>query len=185
MNQKIISIIVLNWNGKVYLKECLESLAAQTYKNFEVIFVDNGSIDGSIEYVKNNFPEVKILTLIKNTGFCKGNNEGIKISNGEYVALLNNDTKTDPYWLEELHKAILKYPSVGFYASKIIFYSDREKIDAVGDGYSFCGAGFKRGHFEHKDKYNKEEKVFGSCAGAAIYKKSMLNDIGLLDEDFF
>ncbi len=181
----MISVIVLNWNGKAHLKECLDSLRNQTFKDSEIILVDNGSTDDSIEYVKNNSPEVKILALGKNTGFCKGNNEGIKISQGEYVVLLNNDTKTDPFWLEELHKAISKNPSVGFCASKIIFYDNQEKIDAAGDGYSLCGAPFKRGHSERRDKYNKEEEVFGACAAAAIYRKSMLNDIGLLDEDFF
>jgi hypothetical protein len=181
----MISVIVLNWNGKAYLKECLDSLRNQTFKNFEVILVDNGSTDGSIEYIKNNFPEVRILALEKNVGFSKGNNEGIKISQGEYVVLLNNDTRADRFWLEELYKAISKNPRIGFCASKIIFYSDQEKIDAAGDGYSLCGAPFKRGNFEHRDKYTKEEEVFGACAAAAIYRKSMLNDIGLLDEDFF
>jgi len=181
----MISVIVLNRNGKEYLKECLESLKIQTYKDFEVIFVDNGSTDDSIEYVKNNFPEVKILALGKNVGFAKGNNEGIKISQGEYIVLLNNDTKVDRFWLEELYKAISKNPSIGFCASKIIFYNDQEKIDSAGDGYSLCGAPFKRGHFEHKNKHNNKEEVFGACAAAAIYRRTMLNDIGFLDEDFF
>jgi len=182
---KKISVIVLNFNGKDLLKECLTSLREQTYKDFEVILVDNSSTDSSIEYVKNNFPEVKILALEKNVGFCKGNNEGIKISQGEYIVLLNNDTKVDHFWLEELYRAILGNPQVGFCASKIIFCSDQENIDTAGDGYSLCGAPFKRGHLENRDKYNKEEEVFGACAAATIYRKSMLNDIGLLDEDFF
>ena len=182
---KKISVIVLNFNGKVFLEDCLNSLREQTYKDFEVILVDNGSTDGSVEYVKNRFPEVKILALEKNVGFAKGNNEGIKISQGEYVALLNNDTKTDRFWLEELHKALANNPQVGFCASKMIFYNDQEKIEAAGDGYFLCGAPFKRGSFESISKYNKEEEVFGACAGAAIYRKTMLNAVGLLDEDFF
>jgi len=181
---KKINVIVLNFNGKDFLKDCLTSLRKQTYKDFEVILVDNGSTDRSVEYVKNNFPEVRILALRKNTGFCKGNNEGIRISQSEYVVLLNNDTKADRFWLEELYNTISKNPSIGFCASKVICFN-QEKIDSAGDGYSLCGASFKRGHFEHRNNYNKEEEVFGASASSAIYRRSMLDDIGLLDEDFF
>lgn len=181
----MISVVVLNWNGKPLLKECLHSLREQTHKDYEIILVDNGSNDGSVEYVKNNFPEVKVLALDKNYGFCQGNNEGIKISRGEYVVLLNNDTMATPQWLAELYKAISSNPGVGFCASKMLLYSDHEKIDSAGDGYSLCGAPFKRGNLEKSEKYNQEELVFGACAGAALYRRSMLDDIGLLDEDFF
>jgi hypothetical protein len=181
----MISAIILNWNGKRHLKECLESLGNQTYRDFETIFVDNGSSDGSVRYVRENFPDVRILALSKNTGFSKGNNEGIKIAKGEYIALLNNDTRVDRYWLEELYGSICKHPEISFFASKIIYYDETEKIDSAGDGYAICGAPFKIGHYENRSKYSQEKIVFGACAGASLYKKEMLNDIGLLDDDFF
>lgn len=101
MNLKI-SIMVLNWNGKKYLKDCFTSLENQTYSNFEIVLIDNGSKDGSLEYVKSNFPEVKILALGKNLGFAEGNNKGIKSAKGKYVFILNNDTKVDKNCLEKL-----------------------------------------------------------------------------------
>jgi len=181
----MISAIILNWNGKRHLKECLESLRDQAYRDFETIFVDNGSSDGSVEHVRENFPYVKILALGKNTGFSKGNNEGIKIAKGEYIALLNNDTRVDRYWLEELYKSICKHPEISFFASRIVFYDQPDRIDSAGDGYAICGAPFKIGHCENRSKYSQENIVFGACAGASLYRKEMLDDIGLLDEDFF
>jgi len=181
----MISVIILNWNGRIHLKECLDSLRYQTYKDFEVIFVDNGSTDNSVEFVRENFPDVKILTLNKNVGFSKGNNEGIKIAKSEYIVLLNNDTKVDKYWLEELYKSVCKHTEISFFASKIIYYDETEKIDSAGDGYAICGAPFKIGHYENKSKHSREKIIFGACAGASLYRKEMLDDIGLLDEDFF
>ena len=181
----MISLIILNWNGEKHLKECLEALRNQTYKDVEVILVDNGSTDNSVEFVRENFPEIRILALNRNMGFCKGNNEGIKKARGEYIALLNNDTKADKYWLEELYKSICKHPEIRFYTSKIVFYDDPNKIDSAGDGFGICGVPFKIGHLENSNKYSQEKVVFGACGGASLYKKDMLNDIGLLDEDFF
>jgi len=182
---KKISVIVLNWNGKKFIEECLNALREQSFNDFETILVDNGSADGSVEFVKQNFSEVKILALPENVGFARGNNEGIKIAQGEYIALLNNDTKVSTDWLKELYDGITSDSKVGFCASKMIFYSDIEKIDTAGDSYSRCGAPLKRGCRQKADKYNIKEKVFGACAGAALYRKSMLDDIGLLDDDFF
>ncbi len=182
---KQVSVIVLNWNGKRLLEECFDALCKQSFNDFETILVDNGSKDGSVEFIKKKFPKIKILALPKNVGFARGNNEGIKIAKGEYIALLNNDTKVSPDWLKELYQGITSDARIGFCASKMIFYSNRGKIDTAGDSYSRCGAPFKRGCREGADKYNVMEKVFGACAGAAIYRKSMLDDIGLLDEDFF
>jgi len=181
----MISVIILNWNGKRHLKECLGSLGNQTYTDFETIFVDNGSSDGSVEYVRGNFPDVRILALSKNTGFSKGNNEGIKIAKGEYIILLNNDTKVDKYWLEELYKSVCRHSEISFFASKIVFYDWPNRIDSAGDGYAICGAPFKIGHCENISKYSQENIVFGACAGASLYRKEMLKDIGLLDDDFF
>ncbi|HDM76863.1 MAG TPA: glycosyltransferase family 2 protein, partial [Deltaproteobacteria bacterium] len=100
------SVIVLNKNGSLLLPECLHSLHRQTWTDVEIVVVDNGSIDGSVEFVQEHFPEVRVVRLEENLGFCKGNNIGIRQAKGEYIALLNNDTVVDPHWLEELVRAL-------------------------------------------------------------------------------
>ena len=114
-----VSAIVVNWNGKNYLGECLESLRKQTFLNFEIIVVDNGSTDGSVEYIRSHFPECLIIQNPSNNGFGKGNNQGIKKAKGEYIALLNNDAQAVCLWLEELVKAAEEDRRAGMLASKI------------------------------------------------------------------
>jgi len=181
-----VSVIVLNWNGKHFLQECLGSLRQQTFKEFDTILVDNGSTDGSVQYIERRFPEVKVIALPKNTGFASGNNVGIQASDTEYVALLNNDTKADPGWLEALTKALEEHPQVGFCASKILLHDPPDVIDSAGDLFYTCGVGEKRGRAERDDEQFAElVPVFGACAAAALYRRQMLEDIGLFDEDFF
>ena len=177
----------MNWNGKKFLPPCLNSLNKQTQKGFEILLVDNGSTDGSVEFVTENFPHVKVIRLKENLGFCRAGNIGILLAKGEYVALLNNDTEVDPHWLEELVKALDRHPEVGFCASKMVLYDTPHLIDSAGDAYSIAGSARKIGHldFALKEKYRRPRFVFGACAGAAIYRRSMLEDIGLFDEDFF
>ncbi len=181
-----ISVIAANFNGKHFLKGCLGSLESQTFADFEVILVDNGSSDGSVEYVNQAFPSVKIISLPENVGFCAGNNIGIKAAQGEYICLLNNDTQVDSIWLEELKRALDRNSDVGVCASKMLLQDRPDTIDAAGDVFYSCGIGGNRGHFEPDDgRFAETDFVFGACAGAAIYRRNMLEDIGLLDEDFF
>ena len=133
------------WDGKHHLEECLDSLSKQTFKAFETILVDNGSEDGSIEFVEKNFPAVKIIKLNKNEGFCRGNNIGLQHSSGDFIALLNNDTLVDMHWLEELFKAMTKHSHVGICASCIVNYYFRDILDTAGDGFDLCGVGYKVG----------------------------------------
>ncbi len=188
MNKKnlLVSVIIVNYNGSVYLDECISSLLAQTYPAIEIIFVDNGSSDGSCEYVKKNFPSVKIIANDENLGFAKGNNIGIKAAKGELIATLNNDTKVTSRWLEELVDAINFDANVGMCASKMLFMKNAEFINSTGICISRSGACWDRGMFERDNgQYESTSEVFGPCAGAAMYRKSMLEDIGLFDEDFY
>ncbi|HDQ15686.1 MAG TPA: glycosyltransferase family 2 protein [Bacteroidetes bacterium] len=179
-----ISIIVVNYNGVDLLKECLESLLNQNFKSFEIILVDNGSSDGSVAYLKKYFKTVRIIELNQNLGFAKANNIGIEASLGEKIALINNDAVADRYWLKHLSQAIDNDTQCGFCASKILNYWDHSLLDAAGDQLGLARA-YKRGHDENDGpKYSKYENVFGACACAALYRKSMLEDIGLFDEDF-
>ncbi len=179
----MISIVVLNFNGKQYLDDCLTSLAAQTFRNFEVIVVDNGSTDGSQEYVKAYFPWVKIIKNDKNLGFAGGTNAGIRQADGDYILTLNNDTQADRRFLECL-KEPMSDRSVGMCASKMLFPDGR--INSTGMCISRSGAAWDRGMLEPDvGRYDSEEEVFGPCAGAALYRKEMLDEIDLFDEDFF
>ena len=180
-----ISVIIVNWNGKRLLSGCLDGLRQQIYQPSSIILVDNGSDDGSVDFVKRNYPEVKIVALSKNLGFATANNYALKTVQTKYVALLNNDAAPHPLWLNNLVDALENYPEAGFAASKMLFYDDPETIDRAGDAYSRAGTGLLRGRGESVSNYNKPEWIFGACAGAALYRTLMLKDIGLFDEDFF
>jgi hypothetical protein len=181
-----ISVIIPNFNGLRFLKPCLDSLRKQSFGDFEVIVVDNGSTDGSIEYLAGNYPEVKVRSLTRNFGFSRAVNEGIKVSRGKYIALLNNDTETDPGWLQELYYALERNPELGFCASKMINYYDRDTLDGAGDCFPRSCRPFKRGMGEKIfELYNTTKLVFGASAGAAIYRNELFETVGLFDEDFF
>jgi len=181
-----VSVVVVNWNGKHLLDKCLGLLERQTLGDAEILLIDNGSTDGSVAYVREHFPEVEVVSLSENRGFAGGNNIGIRAAHGEYIALLNNDAQPESYWLEALVHALEAHPEVGFCASKMLRADNPRVIDTAGDVFYDYGVGGKRG-MDQLDgpEFSKTEYVFGACAGAAIYRRSMLEDIGLFDEDFF
>ncbi|MBW6518675.1 MAG: glycosyltransferase family 2 protein [ANME-2 cluster archaeon] len=181
----LVSVVIVNYNGMRFLENCLSSLLLQTYPLFEIILVDNGSNDGSVDFVLNAFPSVTIICNNENLGFAKGNNIGIKSANGMLIASLNNDTVVTPRWIEKLVLSIISHENIGMCASKMLFMSDPDMINSTGICISRSGTSWDRGIFElDKGQYESEEEVFGPCAGAAMYKKSMLDEIGLFDEDF-
>jgi hypothetical protein len=180
-----VSIIIVNWNGKRFLADCLDGLRQQTYGKFSVIMVDNGSVDGSLDYVQTHYPEVETIALSENLGFAVANNIAINSVQTEYVALLNNDAVPHPEWIENLKKTLDNNPAAGFAASKMLLYDKPDLIDRAGDIYTTAGTGLLNGRGEPSKKFNKSVWIFGACAGAAIYRKRMLDDIGLFDEDFF
>lgn len=178
------TVIVVNWNGRHHLDTCLGALRCQSFTDFEAILVDNGSTDGSTAHVRARHPWVKLVSLAENRGFCCGSNEGIRRARGSYVALLNNDTEVEPDWLRELVSAIER-TDVGFCASQVLLFDRRDTIDSAGDEFSINGVANKRGHLQEASRYAEPKEVFGASAAAALYRRSMLEDIGLLDEDFF
>jgi GT2 family glycosyltransferase len=180
-----VSIVIPNYNGEKYLKICIDSLYVQEFKDFEIIFVDNGSKDNSCEVISQNYPLIKIIRLSENFGFSKAVNEGIKASVGEYVVLLNNDTEATVTWLENLVNCIEENKLIFSCCSKMLQYRDRSKIDDVGDEYNLLGWAYKRGDNSPVDKYCRDEEVFSSCAGAAIYRRRLFEEIGYFDEKFF
>lgn len=181
-----VSVVIPNYNGKKYLETCMNSLMKQSLKPEEIIIVDNASKDGSIEYIEQNFKDkVTLICLNENYGFSKAVNEGIRNSKSDFVALLNNDTELDEKWLEELYKCIQKDENIFSCCSKMLRFTERNIIDDAGDEYTLFGWGNKIGDGKQSEIYDEDREVFSSCAGAAIYRKSILQKIGLFDENFF
>lgn len=182
----LVSIIIANWNGRRYLEKCLDSVYLQTYKNIEVIVVDNNSQDDSVDFIMRRFSDVRLVRNNKNHGFAKANNIGIRLSKGEYIATINNDTEAEPEWIRSLVEAIKKDPGIGMCASKVLLFNHRNLIDSAGmliypDGLAFC-----RGHLrEEISSHNTEEEVLLPTACAALYRKDAIIDAGFFDDDYF
>jgi GT2 family glycosyltransferase len=161
-------------------------LRAQTFRDFETVVVDNGSSDASTGLVARDFSEVRVISLGENLGFSAAVNAGIRASEAELVALLNNDTEVDSGWLEALVRTADDHPEAGFFASKLVDYRDRRLLDGAGDAVRRSGLPYRLGHGEiDRGQFESEAFVFSACAAAALYRREMLNDIGLFDEDFF
>jgi GT2 family glycosyltransferase len=182
----LVSVIVINWNGAHHLPPCLDSLQAQTYPRVEVLVVDNASTDGSQALVREQYPWVKLVALPENLGFTGGNNAGIAASGGEIVILLNNDTEVEPDWITEVAAAFARHPEAGLVASKMLLFDRRDTFHTAGDFYRLDGLPGNRGVWQ-KDtgQYDQEETVFGACGGALAVRRAVLDQIGLLDDDFF
>ncbi len=181
----LVSVIVVNFNKRDYLEKCFSSIAAQAYEPLEAILVDNGSTDDSAAFVKEAFPWVRVFALRENVGFARGNNVGITLAKGSLIATLNNDTEVMPGWVSEMVRAITSDARVGMCASKMLFMSSPGVINSTGIVVSRSGACWDRGMSEPDlGQYEEEGEVFGPCAGAAMYKREMLEEVGLFDEDF-
>lgn len=179
-----ISVVIVTFNGKKFLEDCLSSLTRQTFRDFEIILVDNGSSDGTAEYIRKQFPLVILIESGKNLGFSGGTNAGIRAARGEFIFTLNNDTIACSHTLKELIQPMLTDPKVGMCGTKMIFPDHR--INSTAICISKSGAAWDRGMGERDcGQYDVEEEVFGPCAGAALYRRTMLDEIGLFDEDFF
>ena len=185
-----VSIIIINYNGKGLIIDCLKALEKQSIKDFEVIVVDNASSDGSFDEIQNFVkvsslsPRIELIFSSKNLGFAGGNLEGLRNATGVYIAILNHDTEPDKEWLEELVKAMDSDSTAGICASNLIACGTNI-IDSAGDAYSTFLKGFKRGEGEVASLFNRAEYVFGACAGAALYRRKVIEEIGFFDEDFF
>ncbi len=187
----MISVVIPNYNGLEHLKTCYESLKKQTYTQYHLLLVDNGSKDDSVNYTREIFPDAAIIELGYNSGFAKAVNEGIKHSiqkfNSEYILLLNNDIELSPDFLEKGLKAFELDMDASIVAVKMLNYYNRDVIDDCGDFIKGNGGSpSARGHGE-KDtgQYNKEEYIFGACAGAAFYNTNIFKEVGFFDESFF
>ncbi len=183
----LLSVIIPNWNGKKFLSECIDSLKEQTFRDFEVILVDNGSTDGSAEFAEERYDKfIRVIRNQKNLGFTGGNNVGIGAARGKYIVLLNNDTWAEPTWLEELAKAASLDPPVGMWASKVRSYFQRNRIEAVGELTYWDGLNRAKGQYEiDNGQYEEMEEILFPPGCGGMFRKTVFDEIGLFDEDFF
>lgn len=181
-----LSIVIPNWNGARFLPVCLEALRQQTHPALEVLIVDNASSDGSQDLIQREYPWVKLIELPTNTGFTGACNTGMRAATGEIVALLNNDTEVDPGWATAVVDAFARHPEVGSVASKMLLFEKRDHIHTTGDFFTTDGRAGNRGVWQKDEgQFDREEYVFSACGGSSAYRRVMLDQIGLLDDDFF
>ena len=181
------SVIIPNLNGAGWLRDSIESVWAQTEQDFELIVIDNGSTDESLDIARSYCGRDR-YTLIENagnTGFSHAVNQGIAIAKGEYMALFNNDAFAEPDWLAELIKTADADPKIFAVSSLMLRYYEPELADDAGDYVTILGFACKRGDGLKASRYTKPCRVFSACGGAALYRKSILDEIGVFDELFF
>ena len=178
-----VSLVVVNYNGLEWIDGCLESIFAQTRPAQQVLVVDNASSDSSPQQVRRRWPQARLIELPENVGYAAACNRGIEATSGELVALLNNDIELAPNWLEALLEQ--DRPPWDFWASRILFASQEGLIDSAGDGMAVVGAAFKHGHGLPSGSHLQGREVFGPCGAAALYRRSLLEETGGFDEDFF
>lgn len=178
------TVVIPNYNGRNYLQDCLTSLLEGSEVP-AIIVVDNGSADESAAMVKERFPMVKLIALPENRGFSAAVNIGIREAGTEYVFLLNNDTVVLKDTIEELEAAMERHPKAFSVAAKMLQMKNPELIDSAGDFYCASGWAFARGKDRKNEAFSKETSVFSACAGAALYRKAVFNEIGDFDENHF
>jgi GT2 family glycosyltransferase len=182
----LFSVIIPNWNGAKHLPTCLNALRAQTYPHIEVIVADNASGDESVQILSRDYPDVQIVTLPENRGFTGACNAGMQAANGVYVSLLNNDTEVDPGWVAGVVRAFEGHPDAGLVASKMLLFDRRDHLHTAGDFYRVDGQAGNRGAWQRDEgQFDQESYVFSACGGSSAYRRVMLDQVGLLDDDFF
>lgn len=180
-----VSIIVVTWNGRRFLDSCLRAAEAQVGVRAEIVLVDNGSTDGTSDFVRTTFPGVRVVPLADNRGFAGGNNAGAREAHGVYLAFLNNDTVAEPGWLKALLSGLDPAAGVALVTSKIVYMHDPAVIDSAGDGLFLAGGAFKRHHGGRAEQAEAPAEVFGVCGAACLMPKAVFDELGGFDADFF
>lgn len=182
-----VTIVIPNYNGKRFLGDCLQSLMEQEgdTPEYGIVVVDNGSVDGSLEFMEREFPRVKVIALPENTGFCHAVNVGIQALEAPYVILLNNDTRVKKGFVHALYRAMEDRPDAFSVSAKMLMWDRPELLDDAGDRYCVLGWAFARGKGKPAAAYDRAVEVFSACGGAAIYRRKVLEEIGLFDEGHF
>lgn len=181
--KKKVTIIIPNYNGLVFMEPCFAALGRQVYTEYEILVVDNGSTDGSVEWLKTH--GIPSIFLETNTGFSGAVNVGIRAAKTPYVLLLNNDTEAEPEFVGEMVKAIERSPKIFAVSSKMVQLHHKNLMDDAGDMYSILGWAYQRGVGQSSAGFSEEREVFSACAGAAIYRREVFETIGYFDEMHF
>jgi GT2 family glycosyltransferase len=184
----LVSVIIVTWNSYKFLPTCLEHLLMQTFRDFEVILVDNGSEDCASDGLQEKYPslDLHIHRLSSNRGFAAANNIGASLARGQWLALLNADAFSNPDWLEQLLKASEEKPEFSFFASRQLQANQPELLDGAGDAYHVSGLAWRRYFGYPADQFGlMSREVFSACAAAALYSREAFLRVGGFDEDFF
>ena len=185
--QPFFSVLIVNYNAGDLLQAAINSLKKQTFKEFEVIIVDNDSLDGSAENLDTEgLPQIRVLRENQNHGFARGNNLAAKTAKGKWLTLLNPDATADENWLAEIHAATLRHESCRVFACSQINMDEPELLDGAGDAYFAFGIPW-RGGFEHpiSELPSKDSHCFSPCGASAVYDRALFLEIGGFDERFF
>jgi GT2 family glycosyltransferase len=181
-----LTVAILSYDGRHLLEVILPSLARQRYRDFEVVVVDNGSRDDTVQWLAQSWPQVQVISLPENVGVTAALNVCAHAGEGELLALFNNDVELDPDCLGELTRALETHPQAGWAAGKLRDFQRRELLDGAGDVFTWAATGGRRGNGElDRGQYDAPGEVFGACGGAALYRRSVLQLVGDFDEDFF
>jgi GT2 family glycosyltransferase len=181
-----LTVAILSYDGRHLLEVILPSLARQHYRDFEVVVVDNGSRDDTVQWLAQSWPQVQVISLPENVGVTAALNVCAHAGEGELLALFNNDIELDPDCLGELAGALEAHPQAGWAAGKLRDFQRRELLDGAGDVFTWAATGGRRGNGElDRGQYDAPGEVFGACGGAALYRRSVLRLVGDFDEDFF
>lgn len=180
-----VTVVIPNYNGIGYLKDCLETLRAQSCQSFRTLLVDNGSADGSAAFVKEHYPWVEVLAFEKNYGFCRAVNAGIKAADTPFVFLLNNDTKLHKDCIEELLIMMKRHPRCFACQARIVKMYEPDKMDDGGDYYCALGWAYALGKDKPVKDYLRERRIFAACGCASMYRRSIFDRIGSFDEAHF
>ena len=180
------TVIIPNYNGKEYLRQCLFSLSMCRPADFHILVVDNGSTDGSVEVLKEEFPQVEAVFLTENTGFAPAVNRGLERTKTPYGLLLNNDTTVEPDFVQKMEEAMEIHKDAFSVSAKMLMMQDKSLIDGAGDLYCALGWAFALGKGKKADEnYTKPSRIFSSCGGAVIYRMELFKEVGLFDENHF
>lgn len=188
MPSPLVSVVILVWNSEAHLPRCLSALSKQTFKDFEIILVDNGSTDDSLKTAAEHRFDVslRIERLPANLGFAAGNNIGARLAQGQWLALLNADAYPEPSWLEALLSAARSAVQFSAFASRQIQYDKPHLLDGAGDAYHISGLAWRAGYRLRADSYAlRQKEVFSPCAAAALYAREEFLAAGGFDEDYF
>lgn len=179
------TVVIPNYNGIRYIRTCLDALKQQDTSEYSILVVDNGSKDGSMELIRDEYPEIQLISLPENLGFSAAVNRGIKAAKTPYVILLNNDTEVEPSFVRKLIEGIQGERNIFSGSAKLLRYDDRTRIDDAGNLYCALGWAYAIGKNRPDHDYDRPRQIFSACAGAAIYRRSIFEKIGYFDERHF